>query len=249
MGWEGIGNPARLLIDDKRILFQSLLGLTERLLFLNKFPVDQRDFALSLLPPDQEAAWRLLEEEFNSTIITSNHFYFEHLDTPLMLHKYPDDPGSSYAHEQSIFPRQNSTKQPFLTADNRFYKKVDKWVKNQIRLEEQVTKTMYTIKAIVHSCNTVGQYQRVSPELVTFLPDKYKQALKDYTKKSPYPAITVEPSDIDAAIANLAFASLQPETSAEEAYKRYLSGRSTYRLPQFARTKRYESTSSRRLNM
>lgn len=248
MGYEGIGNPARLFVEDKRILFQSLLGMTERLLFLNRFPVDQREFALSLLPPDQEAAYRLLEEEFPSTVVSAPKFFFEHLDTPMVLHRYPDEENAQYAHELAVFPRQNN-QQPFLTADNRFFKKVDRWVKNQIRLEEQIIKTMYTIKAIVHSCNTVGQYKRVSPELVTFLPDKYKQALKDYTKKSPYPAITVEPSDIEAAIANLAFASLQPETTAEQSYKRYLNGRSVYRLGQFARTKRYESSNSRRHNL
>jgi hypothetical protein len=38
---EGLENPTRLGVNDKRHLFQMLLAMSERLLYLNKFPVDK----------------------------------------------------------------------------------------------------------------------------------------------------------------------------------------------------------------
>lgn len=251
---EGLENPTRLGVNDKRHLFQMLLAMSERLLYLNKFPVDMEDYALSLIPQAEEDAFRLLCDKHNATITRSDTFNFRHVgNDTFMLHLYPD-PTVRYRHDQQVFLRwDHQNDLPWLSKNNRFYNKVDKWCRNQLRLEEQLLRTAKVIKAIVHSCNTVGQYKRVSPELLAFLPDKYKIALQGYEKQSPYPAITVEPEEIDAAIANLAYAALQPPHKSEEDYNRGTSfsqrHRTSYNLEKFPRTIEYDRKRVRQLQL
>lgn len=238
----------RLEVDDKRKLFSSLMAMTERLLMLNKFPEDQLDFALSLWPQQDEDAWRWVDKYQTQTLIKHTKFEFSHLDTKFYLHTYFGD-DTKYAHQQSIFPSQKSDDAPFLTPDNRFYKSVDRWVKNQLKLEDQVLRTIKAIQDIVETCNTIGQYKRVSPELVAFIPERYQLALKDYDKRSPYPTNLVSTKEeIDAAIANLAFASLQPQHVAEEDYLAAIRRwRGSYTLKDFPRTVTYARKSVRRI--
>lgn len=251
---EDTNNPTRLGVNDKRHLFQMLLAMSERMLYLNKFPVDMEDFALSLIPKPEEDAFRLLCDTHKGTITKSNTFNFRHVgEDTFQLHLYPD-PAVRYRHHQQVFLSwHHDNELPWLSKENRFYNKVDKWCRNQLRLEEQLLRTATVIKAIVHSCNTVGQYKRVSPELLAFLPEKYKIALQGYEKQSPYPAITVEPEEIDAAIANLSYASLLPPHKSEEEYNRGTSFsqryRSSYNLEKFPRTVEYDRKKVRQLNL
>ena len=137
---------------------------------------------------------------------------------------------------------------PGIPDDNRFKAAVEEWAKRQLQLEDMILRTAKVLKAIVHSCNTVGQYKRVSPDLLTFLPEKYQRALKDYTKKSPYPAITVEPEEIDTAISTLAYAALQPTHPSEEDYNR-VSWNRVYRLGATPRTVEYLNQPVRQLDL
>lgn len=243
----------RLEVNDKRVLFQSLLAMTERLFYLNKFPVDMVDFALSVLRPDEEAAIRLLTERSKQTLSWHTQFDFTVHDVEFYLHEYPQEGQRGYRHRyaSSIFPSiDNQYGDITIGADNRFAGKVLKWAQKQIRLEDQLHRTAKVLKAIVHSCNTVGQYKRVSPELVTFLPEKYRLALADYTKTSPYPAITVEPAEIDAAISTLAFAALQGSHRAEDSFQRNPKwSRSSYSLDDFPRTRAYTAKEVRQLKL
>lgn len=245
-------SKARLEVNDKRVLFQSLLAMTERLLYLNKFPVDQEDFALSLLPADREAAIRLIREQSKGTICWNDRFDFKVGDQWFFLHKYPNSDGSTtYRHHLLVFPRVDDG-EICLTEHNKYGAKVLKWAEKQLRLEDQILRTAVVLKAIVQSCNTVGQYQRVSPELVMFLPDKYRLALQDYTKASPYPAITVEPEQISAAIDTLAFAALQNPHISETEYTnrpKYAYGHARYDLCSFPRTAKYHMKEARQLQM
>lgn len=251
---EGLENPTRLGVNDKRHLFQMLLAMSERMLYLNKFPVDMEDFALSLIPQAEEDAFRLLCDKHKGTITKSPTFNFRHVgEDAFMLHLYPD-PSLRYRHHSQVFLSwHHDNDLPWLSKQNRFFNKVDKWCRNQIRLEEQMLRTAKVLKAIVHSCNTVGQYKRVSPELLTFLPEKYQVALKGYEKSSPYPAMTVEPEEIDAAIANLSYASLLPTHKSEEDFnaqtqysQRY---RNSYTLEKFPRTIEYDRKKVRQLQL
>ena len=127
---------------------------------------------------------------------------------------------------------------------------VSDWCSKQQRLEEQVLRSAKVIKAVVHSCNTVGQYKRVSHDLLTFLPEKYKDALRDYTKQSPYPAITVEPEEIDTTLSTLAFASLLPVHHSEKEYQdRPKWGHNSYNINQFPRSKQYQNKDVRKLDL
>lgn len=246
-------SKARLEVKDKRLLFQSLLAMTERLFYLNQFPVDQVDFALSVLPADEEAAIRLIRDRSKSTISWVQRFDFKVLDTKFYLHVYPGDGAAVYRSAQAIFPNiDNSYDDIELDVNNKYAGKVMKWAKKQLRLEDQLTRTAKVLKAIVHSCNTVGQYKRVSPELVTFLPEKYRLALQDYTKTSPYPALTVEPHEIDDAINTLAFAALQPEHKSETDFvsrPKYGRCSSFYSLADFPSTQTYRSLQVRQLQL
>lgn len=236
----------RLEVDDKRKLFCSLMAMTERLLMLNKFPEDQLDFALSLWPRADEAAWRWIDKHQSQTIVKSSNFEFYHLDAKFFLHTYFGE-DTKYAHQQNIFPTLKGDVLP-LTSDNRFYKSVDRWVKNQLQLEDQVLRTIKVIQDIVETCNTIGQYKRVSPELVAFIPERYQLALRDYDKRSPYPTNLVSTKEeIDAAIANLAFASLQPQHKAEEDYLHAIARwRGRYNIKNFPRTVNYAKKAVRR---
>lgn len=240
---------ARLGVQDKRHLFMCLMALTDRILFLNKFPADQYDFALSCLPPDVEDAYRLLEKELPRTIASQRDIKFRVLHAPdehflWKLHNYPDEDGYAKAINFPICGRLE------LHRTNRFVKLVDEWCVRQARLEDQVIRTCRVIKHIVHACNTVGQYQRVSPELITFLPIKYKEALKGQTKKSPYPQTSLTQEDIDTAMATLAFASLQNEHSSEMRYNRDKGYKyRSYRLAEFPRSATFDNKASRRLEI
>lgn len=238
----------RLDVDDKRKLFCTLMALSERLLFLNKFPEDQVDFALSLWPREDEEAWRWINTTQKQATSVGNKFNFKYRDTPFYLHVYPDQE-HRYANKCHVFPNQRNDTSIQLTANNRFYKSVSRWAEKQIKLEEQVLRTITAINRIVTFCNTIGQYKRVSPELMAFIPTRYQLALKDYDKQSPYPkALELSREEIDAAVANLAFASLQPPHYAEEEYLQAIRRwRGNYILKDFPRTVNYVKKGVRRI--
>ena len=124
------------------------------------------------------------------------------------------------------------------------------WCQRQARLEDQCLRTARVLKYIVHACNTVGQYKRVSPDLITFLPEKYRNALQDYTKQSPYPEIVVTPDEIDTALSSLAFAALQKEHYSEDNYKTRPSwGNYGYHLEPFPRSAKYHEANYRNLEL
>lgn len=245
------GNP-RLGVDDKRHLFMVLMGMSERLFNLNKFPVDMHDFALSLQEPDVEEAWRLLCAK--STSATLQPVSTIKVPIGTCVPRAPDDSLlftlSSYS--EGTPARFMDVDYAPMRHDNRFLSKVREWADKQITLEDQMLRTIQVIKAIVHSCNTVGQYKRVSPELLGFLPSKFGQALGEYCKKSPYPAIDVKEEQIESAMSTLAFASLQPMHPDEEKFRsreRTTWSRPFYALSQFPRTSGYSSNKYRRLGI
>lgn len=236
-------NP-RLGVNDKRFLFTSLIAKIDRLMFLNKFPVDQADFALSLRHESVEAAWRLLQKNHKTSVSTANKNFFNYEDHNFQIHLYPEDKTKltgTFMNDSGSYNIQDN---------NRFKQVVEEWCRRQLRLEDQVLRADKVIKAIVHSCNTVGQYKRVSPELIGFLPQKYQLALKDYIKESPYPAITVEPEEIETTMATLAYASLQPEHQDETSFctGSYWRHR-RYNLSEFPRTRNFAKSEVRRLQM
>lgn len=249
------GNP-RLAINDKRVLFAGLSAKVERLFYLNKFPVDLEDFALSLERLDIETAWRLLKADSHQytlspvamiNVIIPN---VEKISAPndgitFLLSEYPEEEGPG-----NIFMDPGS-KILEIQSDNRFVGRVTEWGRRQILLEKQMLRAITVIKAIVNSCNTVGQYKRVSPELIGFLPSKYQQALGDMIKKSPYPAIDVTPAEIETAMSTLAYASLQPKHYDEERANLRVSSwnRTFYGIGKFPRTNEYESNATRVLGL
>lgn len=240
----------RLGVQDKRDLFQVLLAMTERLFMLNKFPVDQDDFALSLVTPEKEAAWRLLREDEKESLSPSNSQKLICNGKELYLHLYPGEgksKGTGYI-RQNIFMH---TKPIDIDNARRHQHAVKIWCERQLRLEEQLLRAAKVIKSLVHSCNTVGQYKRVSPDLLTFLPEKYRDALKGYSKGSPYPTMSVEPKDIDTMLATLAYAALQPMTEGEAEYRKNLNNyyKPTYNLKPFPRSSKYDRNSVRRLEL
>lgn len=246
METEENGNP-RLGVDDKRHLFMVLTAKVERLFYLNKFPVDSYDFALSLQTPEVEGAWRLLRAKVAHKTLSP----VATISVPIgptdgelrfMLSGYSDDEHIKF---------MDVDYEP-MKVDNRFLYKVTEWSDRQLKLEDQMLRTIKVIKAIVHSCNTVGQYKRVSPELLGFLPAKYGKALSEYTKKSPYPAIEVEEQDIENAMGTLAFASLQPEHPDEERFTargRPRWGTPHYALSEFPRSNSYAANDYRQLRL
>lgn len=241
-------NNPRLLVDDKRRLHSSLIAMMDRLLFLNKFPVDMHDFALSLEPPETEAALRHLEEHTPDVINRTPHQYFNYKGINFRLHMYPED---ILGHGmERIFHDTGAKYEVELIEGTRHYDTVSNWCKKQLRLEDQILRCDVVINAIVNSCNTIGQYKRVSPELIAFLPSDYQQVLKDYEKQSPYPAITVEPEEIDTTLSNLAFCSLQPEHKSEADHKRHCSWRwSRYHLAPIPMTTAFIKHESRVTNV
>lgn len=245
------GNP-RLGVDDKRHLFMVLVSMVERLFYLNKFPVDLEDFALSLKHPAIEAAWRLLSAKCDGNTLSPS----PRVDVPIGTCQ-PHDPDDTLMFTLASYPEGRTVRfmdvgYDQMRGDNRFLYDVRKWANRQVKLEDQILRTIHVIKAIVHSCNTVGQYKRVSPELLGFLPSKYSQALGGYSKKSPYPAIDVEKDHIETAMSTLAFASLQSMHPDEEKFKNKDRSRWAvphYSLSEFPRTKLYDSNHYRRLGL
>lgn len=239
-------NP-RLGIDDKRHLFKMLLAMTERLLFLNKFPVDMEDYALSLMTPEVEDAWKLLREEAKKSTSPTSKQMFVCLDNTFYLHTYPGEKNSSYA-DRMVF--MDVAKKHNSEARRHGYA-VREWCKRQIRLEEQVLRTAGVIKNIVLACNTVGQYKRVSPDLITFLPDKYALALKGYSKTSPMPKMNSTKKEVDTMLATLAHAAFQPKHTSEEAMLRSMNswGGCSYDLSDFPRSVDYDRKNVRSLQL
>lgn len=232
----------RLQVDDKRILFQSLLAMVERLLLLNEFPVDQDDFALSMQSPEVEDAWRLLRSERQGSLAPVMDTYFK---TPypdangdpvlFQLHQYPQSDK-----KPRVFMPVSKNAAPFLDCARRHQKEVMIWCKRQLRLEEQLLRAAKVLKETVIACNTVGQYKRVSPDLLTFLPEKYRLGLKDYEKQSPYPQMETSEEEIETTMATLAYAALQPEHYSEEDFSRRGGWtRARYNLSPFPRTNSY----------
>lgn len=247
-------NPTRLGVVDKRYLFQTLLATTERLLYLNRFPVDQEDFGLSLHPPEVENAWRHLNTKRTAkTLAPASTQYFVCNGTEWELHVYSDDKPSVMSAAHYGVGRVFINGSNPLELDprtNRFALSIDTWCKRQARLEDQMLRSAKVLKSIVLSCNTVGQYKRVSPDLLGALPQKYRDALQGYVKASPYPEMIVKPEEIDTMLSTLAFASLQPPHPSEIEYtNRPKWGQYTYVLEPFPRSKEYSSQSVRQLQL
>lgn len=245
---EELENPTRLGVNDKRHLWNTLIAMTDRLFFLNKFPVNQVDFALSCATPEVEAAWRLLVGEYKNSLSPVSDNYFVCNDHVFRLHLYREELDGRTYYQDRVFMNIGS---PYkIPKGNRFQDPVGEWAQRQVRLEDQILRANKVIKSIVHSCNTVGQYKRVSPDLLTFLPEKYRLALKDYTKSSPYPAIGCEPEEIETTMATLAYAALQPIHTAEQEYQnRPKWGNTSYHIAQFPRTKKFDKSDFRRLEL
>lgn len=252
----------RLEVKDKRILFQSLLAMTERLLYLNKFPVDQQNFALSMLDPSVEAAWRLLRDRDKRFLSYTHTFEYTTVidgeEQTFFLHDYPSENAGGYYQQIAAgkkFPVIRTDRKGHgavkLDADNEYFAKVQRWAEKQVRLERQIGRTMEVVKELVHYCNTIGQWHRVSPELVTFIPEKYRIALKDYTKKSPKPKLMSTKEEIDRAINTIAYAALQPQHYCENKFIAQLDswGRPRYELKRFPRTEYYLMQSFRQHNL
>lgn len=234
---------SRLGVEDKRHLFQALLAMLERLFYLNEFPVDQADFALSLQTPEVEDAWQLLRNTSKASLAPNHTQYFTCFDNKWMLHVYPSD-----SHDgRAIFM---DVKTIDIENARRHLNVVNLWCNKQKRLEEQILRAAHVIKCLVHSCNTVGQYKRVSPDLLGFLPAKYREALGHYTKKSPYPDMSIEPKEIDTTLATLAYAALRPAHPSEENYTtRPYWHHNRYNLEDFPRSKSYSGQDVRRLEL
>lgn len=243
----------RIGVVDKREIFQTLIASVDRLFFLNMFPVDMEDFALSLLDPEVEDAWRLLVEINDNATNPSDTFQFRaarniQKDYVVVLHKYPVQKGAISS--KRIFMPSCSNYKHLLSGARRHKKAVMEWVTRQVRLEDQILRADAVIKEIVTSCNTVGQYREVSPELITFLPEKYKLALSNYTKRSPYPEIAVEKDEIETTLSTLAYAALQPQHLDEERYLSSKGGwyRRYYELDAFPRQKQFNYYDQRRVD-
>jgi hypothetical protein len=203
-----------------------------------------------LEPIEVETAWRLLiEQDRLSTLspVSTIHVFIgnEGDGHKFVLSSYPSIQGGGRQRKHMKFMNPNGALE--IHHSNRFLARVTEWGRRQLKLEAQMLRAILVIKAIVNSCNTVGQYDRVSPELVGFLPDKYKLALKQMTKKSPYPAIDVSHEQIDTAMTTLAFASLQPQHADElnnlQRPSSYYGVR--YSLSQFPMTSAYSSNELR----
>ncbi len=245
METEENGNP-RLGVRDKRLLFAVLQAKIERLFNLNRFPVDINDYALSLEEPEVEAAWRLLVEKLGTTTLDPVGYIDTVIDDQkFLLSEY--DGKNGYQSNAVFIDHGNDNLE--VQVDNRFYCRVSEWSRRQVRLEEQMLRALKVIKGIVTSCNTVGQYQRVSPELIGFLPHKYAIALGQMVKNSPYPAIDVTALEIDSAMSTLAYAALQPQHLDEEHFNRgqtTYGGDPTYRITHFPRTSGYVTENVRK---
>jgi hypothetical protein len=163
------------------------------------------------------------------------------------LHAYEDVTGYQ---EKLLF--MNVSKSIDISNSRRHYQAVKSWCERQLRLEEQLLTSIGAIKDIVRSCNTVGQYKKVSRDLLTFLPEQYKAGLKKYTKESPYPTgLNTEPQVIERMLGTLAYAALQPHHRSEESYKSRINSyyKPSYTLQVFPRTKDYDRNPVRSLEI
>jgi hypothetical protein len=205
------------------------------------------DFALSCFPQEQEDAWRLLVKTQKKSLSPIATIEFQALDTKFRLHDYEV---GSYNNRIARFMRVSKplTMQP----DNRFRIPVKNWAFRQNKLEEQILRANKVTQAIVFSCNTVGQYREVSPELIGFLPDRYKTALQNMVKRSPYPQISATKKEIETFIATLAYAALQPIHASEQEMLDRPVWRNNYRrynLRPFPRSMAFDIAEERKCNL
>lgn len=243
---------SRIGVVDKREIFQVLLSMTDRLLYLNKFPVDMEDFALSLQPIEIEDAWKLLKETNRESMSPSGSQYFaadcvaNRSKHEFVLHTYPE---ARLEYTKRMIFMHTGTHD--VKNARRHRKAVTTWCQRQVRLEDQLLRSAKAIKSIVRNCNTVGQYKRVSPDLLTFLPEKYRNALRNYKKGSPYPELSVTPEEIETMLGTLAYAALQPPHTSEEAYTSSITNyhKPSYNLKPFPRGKMFSSEKARRLQL
>lgn len=244
---------SRLGVNDKRHLFASLIAMVDRLLFLNKFPVDQEDFALSCVEPEIEAAWRLLRNEIKDTLspdANSKFLWPGPNDRVFHLHLYPGEAQGYGA--AMVFMKRKKTRALQFDANNRFASAVDEWCRRQVKLENMILRTNKVIKGIIHSCNTIGQYREVSPDLITFLPERYQLALKDYIKRSPYPAMGITPEEIDTTMSTLAYAALQPTHYDEEQLHQrpsYHGHHRAYQMSNYPRSIEFQKADARKVEL
>ena len=230
---EELESKPRLEANDKRFLFNSLLARCDRMLYRNPFPLaDTLDFALSLMPPNEEDAWRLLYAADPARLDYSGNIVFtvpagcfdgQHKPYKIHLQKEGPDHGKSLGgwsddRHSGAFPTFG--KSLALWAGMRNYMAMIHWAERQWRLERRLLVAAETLKALVLNCNTVGQWKRLSPELLPFLPEKYQLHLRHYQKRSPYPNIGLPPDYIKKLVTLLAMAGFLPKHPDEELYHR-----------------------------
>lgn len=218
----------RLEVQDKRNLFTGFTAMLDRMLVANEFPGDMAKFALSLWPKEDAAAYKRLD--YNSrrgSNLSKAESYRVTYWPGCCEHDIgynPTEEGNtiilrlvgSTASGRHVFPKSQEYE------DHVFYGNAgdayDEWFREHFRREKKVLRACEVLKHIVTTCNTVGQYKRVSSELVGFLPDIYQKALANYTKTSPYPRFTssVVQTHLEETLTTLATASLYPMWEEEE---------------------------------
>jgi hypothetical protein len=186
------------------------------------------------VPPEIADAFRTLHrEEYINNLDKAKAFTFQYAPSKnswphgstIILTPYMDD--FRYSGETKVFIDVRWPENEYLEYSGKHLPEVDAWCLAHLEKEDRVLTTNIVLNDIVRSCNTVGQYKRISEELVGFLPDKYQLALADYTKKSPMPKFSSSATmkNLGLALDTLALASLQAPTPMEESFKRSMGWR------------------------
>lgn len=229
---EEITPSYRLTLVDKRELYLCIMAKIDRIFFLNKFPEDINDVAMSCIDKDIAAAWMHMVENVPTVVSQTREV---EIAIPLLANeikpaKFILTAYGTIDDDIKIPSFSGREKKKYMSEVNLIqWPKLLEWGRRQIEVEVKIKLSKDTMCDLAEHCNTVGQYHRVSPELVMFLPDKYKMGLQQYMKASPHPKhLASTKEEIDKLISMLAFASLQSPHEAEETYMKHLNQRNQY---------------------
>jgi len=226
---------ARLSRDDKNSLNTRLYNICDRLLYLpedpiNKVGMGRINFIKTLIPNDMCKALKLVETTAMAampagTSSTRRRYRYQVISTTSSMHFHimkaagiklsfgteleGDDGWYSLPDEMFRVHPSHPLHNSLLSFGN-----------NHLVIADRVARAQGTLRHIVYKCSSVGQIQRVIPNIMDFVPSDLSSTLASAERRSRAPVLDTEdkatPARIADAISVLAFGTLKPQLDHRE---------------------------------
>jgi len=205
---------SRLSYDDRSNIGTKLSDLIWRPKYYTNFPVDKdqvEDFVAELFPASVLAAGKCLQDY--GVGINDSADPVVNLPDPERGVKYQINLHTERRWPNTVtsWNKRLHSNPLTLNTQHKLHADLLDWCRFYVELSEECRKHDHTCDRVVMKCSSVGQIQRVIPDLINYLDSYLVNSLKGAERRSRRPQnLSVEQDEIDAMIVAIAKGSLLP---------------------------------------